>query len=85
MGDLSPARRGGGVDVGGVLACSPRVAVATAGIINSMGSLGAVVQELVVSNLLEGNAGDTAGETGGSGCLSRGCRRDLRSGSGQPC
>ncbi len=44
----------GAVEVG-----SPRVAVATAGIINGMGSIGAVVQELVVSNLLEGDVGDT--------------------------
>ena len=45
----------GAVEVG-----SPRVAVATAGIINGMGSIGAVVQELVVSKLLDGNAGNTA-------------------------
>ena len=44
----------GAVEVG-----SPRVAVATAGIINGMGSIGAVVQELVVSKLLDGNAGNT--------------------------
>jgi MFS transporter, OPA family, sugar phosphate sensor protein UhpC len=44
----------GAVEVG-----SPRMAVATAGIINGMGSIGAVVQELVVSRLLEGNSGET--------------------------
>jgi OPA family glycerol-3-phosphate transporter-like MFS transporter len=44
----------GAVEVG-----SPRLAVATAGIINGMGSIGAVVQELVVSNLLDADGGDT--------------------------
>ncbi len=44
----------GAIEVG-----SPRVAVATAGIINGMGSIGAVVQELLVSRLYEGNGGQT--------------------------
>jgi len=43
----------GAVDIG-----SPRTAVAAAGIINGTGSLGAVVQELVVSRLYEQNPGD---------------------------
>ena len=43
----------GAVDVG-----SPKTAVAAAGIINGTGSLGAVVQELVVSRLYEQNPGD---------------------------
>ncbi len=44
----------GAIEVG-----SPRVAVATAGIINGMGSIGAVVQEMLVSRLYEGSAGQT--------------------------
>ena len=43
----------GAVDIG-----SPRTAVAAAGIINGTGSLGAVVQELVVSRLYEKTPGD---------------------------
>ena len=43
----------GAVDIG-----SPRTAVAAAGIINGTGSLGAVVQELVVSRLYEQTPGD---------------------------
>jgi len=44
----------GAIEVG-----SPRLAVATAGIINGMGSCGAVVQELLVSRLYENSAGST--------------------------
>ena len=43
----------GAVDIG-----SPRTAVAAAGIINGTGSLGAVVQELVVSRMYEQNPDD---------------------------
>lgn len=43
----------GAVDIG-----SPRTAVAAAGIINGTGSLGAVVQELVVSRLYQQDPGD---------------------------
>jgi MFS transporter, OPA family, sugar phosphate sensor protein UhpC len=44
----------GAVEVG-----SPRMAVACAGIINGMGSVGAVVQELLVARLYENSAGQT--------------------------
>ena len=38
---------------------TPAIAVATAGIINGMGSIGAVVQELVVARLYEDSSGQT--------------------------
>ncbi len=44
----------GAVEIG-----SPRVAVAAAGIINGTGSIGAVVQELLVPRLYDAGAGDT--------------------------
>jgi len=44
----------GAIEVG-----SPRVAVACAGIINGVGSIGAVVQELLVARLYEDSAGQT--------------------------
>jgi OPA family glycerol-3-phosphate transporter-like MFS transporter len=44
----------GAVEVG-----SPRIAVATAGIINGMGSIGAVVQEVMVSRLYQDSDGQT--------------------------
>ncbi len=42
----------GAIEVG-----NPRAAVATAGIINGMGSIGAVVQDLVVGRMLDGSGG----------------------------
>lgn len=44
----------GAIEVG-----SPRMAVATAGILNGMGSIGAVVQELFVARAYEGSNGET--------------------------
>jgi OPA family glycerol-3-phosphate transporter-like MFS transporter len=56
----------GAVDLG-----SPRMAVAVAGIINGMGSIGAVVQELLVSRLLEsGSMGPVFGVLGAASVLS---------------
>jgi sugar phosphate permease len=60
----------GAIDLG-----SPRMAVAMAGIINGMGSVGAVVQELLVSRMLtagDGSMGPVFGLLAGASLVSLG-------------